>query len=694
MHSTDISLSEFHNYFSKLQNELADTTDDETETFCADNDFDLTDTIFDELDQPISILEVKSAIHSLKRNKAYAGDQLINEYFIETCDILSSHLVDVFNSILDAGYFPDSWSEGFIVPILKKNDPKNVNNYRGITLVSTFSKIFTSILNKRLSNWAESNNVLSDAQFGFRKGRSTVDAIFVLNGIVQKFLNENKRLYCAFVDLKKAFDSVYLNGLWFKLHKLGIRGKMLRIIKDVYNKVKCCVKGCNSYSDFFTCAVGLKQGEVISPLMFSLFIEDLELFLQDNHSSGLLLDDILFILMLFADDMAILGNSVDDLQNSLNLLENYCKRWGLEVNTEKTKVMVFRKRGKIRNDEKWFYCNNVLEVVDNFNYLGSVLNYTGTYNLNYETLAGKGLKAMNLLLHNTERFDLKPSVLIQLFDAFVGSILNYSCEVNGFSKNKNLERIHLKFCKRILNVKNSTSNMGVYGELGRYPLFINRYSRIVKYWCKIVESDNILIKHIYNLLLLDVQRGKQNWCSNVKYLLDSYGFSYVWENPTSVNLKAFQAEIRLRIIDVFKQTWYNSLTNSSSLSLYKEFKVKFEFEKYLDNLPFSTRIAMSKLRLSSHKLRIETGRYKQQRTDRSLRKCQFCNSQDLEDEYHFLLICPLYTDIRKKYISKSYFDRPSVYKFVYLMSSTDTYIQKKLGRYVHDSFKLRKSLIQ
>ena len=243
--------------------------------------------------------------------------------------------------------------------------------------------------------------------------------------------------------------------------------------------------------------------------------------------------------MLFADDMAILGNSVDDLQNSLNLLENYCKRWGLEVNTEKTKVMVFRKRGKIRNDEKWFYCNNVLEVVDNFNYLGSVLNYTGTYNLNYETLAGKGLKAMNLLLHNTERFDLKPSVLIQLFDAFVGSILNYSCEVNGFSKNKNLERIHLKFCKRILNVKNSTSNMGVYGELGRYPLFINRYSRIVKYWCKIVESDNILIKHIYNLLLLDVQRGKQNWCSNVKYLLDSYGFSYVWENPSSVNLKAF-----------------------------------------------------------------------------------------------------------------------------------------------------------
>ena len=157
---------------------------------------------------------------------------------------------------------------------------------------------------------------------------------------MQKFLNENERLYCAFVDLKKAFDSIYLNGSWFKLHKLGIKGKMLTILKDVYNRIKCCFKGCNSYSDFFNCAVGLKQGEVISPLMFSLFIEELELFLQDIHSSGLLLDDIMFILMLFADDMAILGNGVDDSQNSLNQLENYCKRWGLEVNTDKTKVML------------------------------------------------------------------------------------------------------------------------------------------------------------------------------------------------------------------------------------------------------------------------------------------------------------------------------------------------------------------
>ena len=95
---------------------------------------------------------------------------------------------------------------------------------------------------------------------------------------MQKALNEKGRLFCAFVDFRKAFDSVYLNGLWFKLFKLGINGKMLRIFKELYNQVKACVRACNSYSDFFECAIGLKQGEVISPLLFSLFVDDLELF--------------------------------------------------------------------------------------------------------------------------------------------------------------------------------------------------------------------------------------------------------------------------------------------------------------------------------------------------------------------------------------------------------------------------------
>ena len=87
--------------------------------------------------------------------------------------------------------------------------------------------------------------------------------------------------------LKKASDSVYLNGLWYKLYKKGINGKMLKIIIDMHNQVKAYVRGCNSYSDFFELAIGLKQGEVIPPLLFSFFIGDFELFLQNDPNCGL-----------------------------------------------------------------------------------------------------------------------------------------------------------------------------------------------------------------------------------------------------------------------------------------------------------------------------------------------------------------------------------------------------------------------
>ena len=124
----------------------------ESELFCQNNDFDSQDCNFEELDQPVTFEEVKDAIRSLKKNKSLGGDQLLNEYFIESLDILSSYPVDIFNAILNSGYFPNQWSEGIIVPVNKKNDPSDVQNYRGITLVSCFSKLFTGTLNNRISN--------------------------------------------------------------------------------------------------------------------------------------------------------------------------------------------------------------------------------------------------------------------------------------------------------------------------------------------------------------------------------------------------------------------------------------------------------------------------------------------------------------------------------------------------------------
>ena len=618
---------------------------------------------------------------------------MLNEYFMEASDILMSHILDIFNTILSSGFFPEQWMEGIIIPLFKKNDPNDVNNYRGITLVSCLSKIFTSVINKRLVDWTESHNVISDAQFGFRKGRSTVDAIFVLNSIISEILNKNGRLFCAFIDYKKAFDSIYRNGLWYKLYRLGVNGKLLRIVRDMYSKVKARVKHCNTYSEMFECAIGLKQGEVMSPILFSLFLEDLELFLQNDGNAGISIDEICLILMLFADDMVIISQSVSDLQKRLDLLHEYCLMWGLEVNSDKSKIMVFRKRGPVKTNERWVYGNSALDSVDNFNYLGTTFHYTGSFLVNQENLAGKGLRALNVLLVNSRKLSLKPSTLCQLFDAFVSSILNYGCEIWGFSKNKEIERVHLKFCKIVLHVKHSTSNMATYGELGRFPLYINRYVRIIKFWSKLITSDNIIIQHLYKALLKAVETGHTNWLSKVKDLLDNTGFSDIWLQHDIIDLSSFYTVFKQRLLDQFIQSWYASISNSQSLELYRHFKTNFCYESYLDEVPSKFRIAFSKFRMASHQLRIVTGRYGNNRIERNQRLCNICNSGEIEDEYHFLIICDAYKDIRVKYLKKYYYTKPSVMKFVQLVNSNKTTVVYKLCKFLYEAFECRKAAV-
>jgi len=122
---------------------------------------------------------------------------MFNKFFLCVGDILSAHLTDLFKMILNTGECPDKWMAGIMEPLYTNGSTKDVNNYRGITLVSHVAKLFTTIVNNRLTEWCARYNVVSDAQFGFKKGFSNVDAIFSLQCIIEKYMSEGKRLYCA-----------------------------------------------------------------------------------------------------------------------------------------------------------------------------------------------------------------------------------------------------------------------------------------------------------------------------------------------------------------------------------------------------------------------------------------------------------------------------------------------------------------
>ena len=283
----------------------------------------------------------------------------------------------------------------------------------------------------------------------------------------------------------------------------------------------------------------------------------------------------------------------------------------------------------------------------------------------------------------------------KLFDALVSPILNYGAEVWGMYEAKDVEILHNKFCRWTLNVRKSTNLVGLYGELGRPPLCILRKIIMIRYWMKLLKSeDNFIPKQIYFMLKQDADNNKSysgtNWAYQVKHILDSIGLSNIWIQQYDIDIP-FNL-IKQRILDIYKQTWYVAVNNSNRLLLYSRYKHEFIFEKYLDFIVEKKyRIALSQFRLSSHDLEIERGRYAD--VDRADRICHFCNNNQIENEYHFLLICPLYSELRKLYMKRYYYQWPTLNKFDKLMSSNNKTVVVKLAKYIYFASQLRKQTL-
>jgi len=231
--------------------------------------------------------------------------------------------------------------------------------------------------------------------------------------------------------------------------------------------------------------------------------------------------------------------------------------------------------------------------------------------------------------------------------------LNYNSEVWGFVNAEVLERVQRKFCKWLINVKRSTNTLSLYSELGRFPLFIERHIRMVKYFLKLhgIKRENCILNAVLMEELKDLSDNPQviNWISRIKSILEPAGFAEVWLFPESVCVKGFVPVLRNRLRDIYITGWRASIDTHTSLYLYKEIKSTFQMSPYitlLQNIKY--RNILAKLRLSSHNLQIESGRhYKIPRHDR---KCILCNLNDIEDEFHFVLICPFYSDLRAQLI--------------------------------------------
>ncbi|MCU7800877.1 MAG: reverse transcriptase family protein [gamma proteobacterium symbiont of Lucinoma myriamae] len=682
----DIKLDVLYTFFKNLNDNQSNE----------DEQMDDTSLLIDEdgdelLNSYITESEILKCIKSLKNNKACSNDNIINEYIKNSTEIMMPIYVSFFNMIFNTGILPDSWLEGIIRPIYKrKGNPLQPENYRPITILSCFGKLFTSILNTRLYNYLEQFNILEENQAGFRAGYSTTDHMFVLHSLTELLKTKKKKLFCSFIDFSKAFDSVWRIGLWKKLLGNGINGKIFRIIYNMYQNIKSCVSFSGEKSNVFRSFRGVRQGENMSPVLFALFLNDLETYLVQNNCRGV---DIEFsneqlylylklFILLYADDTVVFGTDEKSFQDSLSAFYEYSNIWKLDINFSKTKIMIFG----TRNDDRFQFKlgDNIISICKEFKYLGIIFSKNRSFYAAMKHNCDQARKAMFLLYKRIRNLNLPTDLQIQLFDHTILPIMLYGCEIWGFQNTKLVENLHNDFLRTIVKLKKSTPIYMIHAELGRMPLDININSRMIGYWISVVNSNQLkLSKQLYNILLNETISGnyEHKWITSIKQILTSVGRMDLFNADFINNPRAVKRSINRTLSDIYIQEWKAKADSSSKAITYFSFKQDIKFENYLASLPRNSYLPLIKFRTGNHKLPVETGRW--ENIPLNERKCSLCNLNDIGDEFHYLFKCTYFSSERNELLKAYFYKRPNILKFSELLTSNNEACLKRLSKFVN-----------
>ena len=654
---TKISLETFFNHFKDLgggreinRTEADNITEGHDPEIINENfDFDFT------------VEEIMSNIKNLKNNKACGLDHIRNEFLKHLSPRLLFFVNNLFNLILQTGIIPAHWCKGMIMPLYKrKGSQEDPNNFRGITLLSCIGKLFTACLNTRIANFLHLHNKIGPEQAGFRPGFSTLDHIFTLHCIIEYYKSKHGRVYCAFVDYSKAFDLIERSALWGKLLQHGINGRVLRVVYSIYQNTKSCIKSGGKISNFFTCNTGVRQGENLSPLLFAIYLNDFQETMAKSYSGLKALNeqlteelDIMFkmYLLLYADDTIIMSESAGELQTALNALHDYCQKWSLKVNIDKTKIIIFS-RGRVKKHPIFTLGNREIMVEEEYKYLGVVFNYNGSFKKAIGQQIIQSRKAMFGLLERAKKLRLPIDITCELFDRVVTPILLYGCEVWGMSDIRDVEIFHRSFLRIMLKTFKFTPNCMLYGETGTTDLYTVVKNRMINFWAKLKFGDqnklsSIMLRLLDKLQLEQPEKFSFKWITQIKGILENTGFSEVW-TADSIDSDLFKIVFKQRCDDIFKQTWLTDMMNNSQCTEYRKMKELHEFENYLIELEPSDRIALSKFRTRTHHLPVTHTRF--QGPGAKATNCPLCPLSEVGDESHYLLRCPYFSSERDKFI--------------------------------------------
>ena len=376
----------------------------------------------------------------------------------------------------------------------------------------------------------------------------------------------------------------------------------MALLKSLYSNLSLrVIVNSHSLSNAFPSNVGFYQGDNLRPNLFNLYINGL---IDDfDHScSPVLLGQKHISCLLYADDLVLLSESQDGLQNCLNTTWEYCKSWGLEINYTKSKVMIFNNGSRLSN-VKFFIDETELEIVRHYKYLGIMLSLNGKFTQALLDLTRRGQKAFFKLKNIFNNIPCSAPNCMHIFDHTVKPVLLYASEIVGlFNNNKNvgvnsnndshfisnlyswnpLEKLNISMGKYVLGVNKRTTNLAIYGELGRYPLYIDTIISMIKYWVRLCKSTHHdpLLREAYEENLLMYGNNEPCWLRCIHILLKHLNMDHMLTHPENFKSRHIYS-IKKKIQNNYETLWKINLNKCEklrtleNLSLYLDTKLIF-----------------------------------------------------------------------------------------------------------------------
>ena len=682
----NITIDKWVRHFEGLLNDKT-TTKTSSHTQTNGNTFDPI------LDGRISYKELKEGLAQLKVGKAPGPDEILGEYLKIFGNSFGSILLKLIRFIFAEHIYPSKWNVNFLKPIYKKGEKTDPDNCRGLAIGSIFGKLFSIILLNRLMVFIKQKQLISPHQIGFMKDSGTPDHIFLLQTIIEKVVKKGKkRLYAAFIDFKKAYDTVNRELLLQRLKSLGINGIFLRNIAAMYTKIEYSVKHKNGHSSNIRSNLGLKQGCPLSPMLFNIYIDDIK-DVFDESCCPINFQNETINHFLYADDLVLISESSEALQNSLDKVYQFTNRKHLTISVKKSKSMVFNQAGRVINNP--FNLNNeTLEQVQSFCYLGVDIKCSGTVKHPMNILCDKANKALRPLLCAIARFKIPAKTSIRLFHTFISPILLYNAEnwailsdkgIKNFDNNtilddtcgSKIDVVHRKLLKFILGVSKSSPSIAIYGDTGEVPVSLKSYRLALNFWHRVSSlPDTYLVKKA----LLENIELRTNWIITIEKLINRFNLA-----DKIGNHKKFKKITKNEIDKTYLNYWKTELTRGDipRLAFYREIKEDFKIENYLHIANFENRRAIAKIRCSSHSLEIEKGRHKN--IPRTERICKLCDKGEIESEQHFLLKCDKYDTLKNKY---------EIHEYTSVLELLNNVEQDTFGKYLIEAVALREDTLR